>query len=122
MSSAPSRFLRFSTVRCMTGAGIWQLNFPDGTFFGYYSIAKGYPFLYHYGLGCEYVYDAYDGSAGVYFYDYGLQAFIYTNPSDFPYFYDFGGVHANHWLYYYNGTSRYFTDTTTNVTFFSAPG
>ncbi|MGO9347800.1 MAG: thaumatin family protein [Terriglobales bacterium] len=106
----------------------YNLTLANKTFFGYYNAAT-YPLIYHFGpgtgvggLGYESVYDAYDGSAGVYFYDYGLQAFIYTNPSDFPYFYDFGGVHANHWLYYYNGTSRYFTDTTTNVTFFSAPG
>jgi subtilase family serine protease len=100
------------------GNGIWQLTFPDGTFFGYYSLAY-YPYLYHYGLGWEYVYDANDGAGGVYFWDFGLKAFLYTNPKDFPFSYDFS---SSSWLYYYSGTSRWFTDETTGKTFYSAPG
>jgi hypothetical protein len=100
------------------GNGIWQLTFPDGTFFGYYSLAY-YPYLYHYGLGWEYVYDANDGAGGVYFWDSGLSAFLYTNPSDFPYFYDFS---SSSWLWYYSGTSRWFYDFGGRGMFFSAPG
>jgi hypothetical protein len=100
------------------GNGIWQLTFPDGTFFGYYSLAY-YPYLYHYGLGWEYVYDANDGAGGVYFWDFGLEAFLYTNPSDFPFLYDFS---SSSWLYYYSGTSRWFYDFGGRGLFFSAPG
>ncbi len=100
------------------GNGIYQLNFPDGTFFGYYSVAD-YPYLYHFGLGWEYVLDANDGLGGVYFYDFGLDAFLYTNPSEFPYFYDFG---LSSWLYYSPGTSREFYDFGTGMWFFSPPG
>jgi len=100
---------------------LFYLAFPDATAFGYYSY-QYFPFLYHFGLGFEYVYNARDAAGGVFFYDFGLNTFLYTNPNFFPFFFDYGGAHANHWLYYYNGTSRYFTDTTTNQTFFSAPG
>ncbi len=87
---------------------IYYLQFSDGTVFGYYS-DEFYPWLYHFGLGWEWVDDANDGAAGVYFYDLGLQSFLYTNPSDFPFFYNFN---AGSWWYYYTGTSnpRYFYD------------
>ncbi|MGO9451699.1 MAG: hypothetical protein ACLQDV_11760 [Candidatus Binataceae bacterium] len=94
----------FFTGQKNDNGGTWQLNFPNGTFFGYYSLAS-YPYLYQYGLGYEYVYDANDGASGVYFWDSSLNAFLYTNPSDFPYFYDFA---SSTWLWYYYGTSRYF--------------
>ncbi|MGO9347798.1 MAG: hypothetical protein ACLPZJ_15600, partial [Terriglobales bacterium] len=100
------------------GNGISQLTFPDHTFFGYYSLTY-YPFLYHYGLGWEYVYDANDGVGGVYFYDFGLKAFLYTNPSSFPFLYDYS---SKSFLYYYSGTSRYFYDFGSRGLFFSAPG
>ncbi|HEY4930646.1 MAG TPA: thaumatin family protein [Terriglobales bacterium] len=98
--------------------GIWQLNFPNGTFFGYYGLAS-YPYLYQYGLGWEYVYNANDGASGVYFWDSSLNSFLYTNPSDFPFLYDFS---SSSWLYYYSGTSRYFYDFGGRGLFFSAPG
>jgi phospholipase C len=98
--------------------GLYQLEFADHIFFGYYRLAS-YPFLYHFGLGWEYVLDANDGAAGVYFYDFGLQQFLYTNPDDFPYLYDFG---TSKWLYYYSGTSRYFYEFGGRGLFFSAPG
>ncbi|MGO9451151.1 MAG: choice-of-anchor Q domain-containing protein [Candidatus Binataceae bacterium] len=102
------------------GGGIYQLTFPDKTFFGYYSFTD-YPYLYHFGLGFEEVYDANDGAAGVYFYDFGLKAFLYTSPSDFPFLHDFS---SSSWLYYYVGTSRYFYEFGGNGRglFFSAPG
>ena len=83
---------------------LYHLTFTNMTFFGYYSY-EFYPWLYHYDLGFEYVVDAKDGAAGVFFYDTSLGSWLYTNPTDFPYLYDFG---TNLWLFYYAGTSRYF--------------
>jgi len=102
------------------GHSLYHLTFEYfyGTFFGYYS-CQYYPWLYHFGLGFEYVYDAKDGARGVYFYDPGLKTFLYTSPRLFPYFYDFG---SNSWLFYYQGTSRYFYDFGSRGLFFSAPG
>ena len=108
----------FFNDEALAGSGIWQLTFPDHTFFGYYSLAY-YPNLYHFGLGWEYVYDANDGAGGVYFYDFGLKVFLYTNPSDFPFLYDYS---SSHWLWYYYGTSRYFYEFGGRGLFFSAPG
>ncbi|MGO9449997.1 MAG: kelch repeat-containing protein [Candidatus Binataceae bacterium] len=90
------------------GNEFYYLQFPDGTVFGYY-YDEYYPWLYHFGLGWEWVDDANDGIAGVYFYDPGVQSFLYTNPSDYPFFYNFK---AGSWWYYYTGTSnpRYFYD------------
>ena len=97
--------------------GVFQLTFPSKTSFGYYSLAL-YPYLYHFGLGWELVYDAKDQANGVYFYDFGLKAMLYTNPDDFPFLYDF---RSTSWLYYYAGTSRWFYDFGHRGLFFSAP-
>ena len=99
------------------GNQLYYLQLANG-FFGYYSY-QYYPNLYHFWLGFEQVSDANDGLAGVFFYDYGLQAFLYTNPSDFPYFFDYA---SNSWLWYYVGTSRYFYDFGPRGLFFSPPG
>ena len=99
------------------GNQLYYLQLANG-FFGYYSY-QYYPNLYHFWLGFEQVSDANDGLAGVFFYDYGLQAFLYTNPSDFPYFFDYA---SNSWLWYYAGTSRWFYDFGGRGLFFSPPG
>ncbi len=98
------------------GGNVYQLTFVDATFFGYYSYMTP-PYIFHYGigqvgeqvgLGFEYVDDANDGASGVYIWDSSLVAWLYTNPSDFPWLYDFA---SSSWLYYYAGTSRYFTES-----------
>ncbi|MGO9605684.1 MAG: hypothetical protein ACLQAT_20250 [Candidatus Binataceae bacterium] len=116
--SCSSAYPAFFNRQVSVGNGLYYLEFPDKTFFGYYYLPD-YPYLYHYGLGWEYVYDANDGAGGVFFYDFGLHAYLYTNPSFFPYFYDYS---LGSFLYYYSGTSRYFYDFNTHTVFFSAPG
>lgn len=73
----------FFTGQQTANNGIWQLNFPNGTFFGYYSLAS-YPYLYQYGLAWEYVDDAKDGARGVYFWDSSLNSWLYTIPAISP--------------------------------------
>src|ERR1019366_179378 len=100
------------------GNGLYYLQLANGTFFGYYSVAN-YPFLYHFGLGWEYIYDANDGAGGVYFYDFGLKAFLYTSPNVFPFLYNFS---SGSWVYYSSDTSRWFYDFGAGEWVFSAPG
>jgi hypothetical protein len=97
---------------------LYNLTFPNARFFGYYSY-QFYPWLYHYDLGFEYVVDANDGAAGVFFYVTSLGSYLYTNPNDFPVLWDYK---LAHWLYYVAGTSRQFYDFTTARFFNSPPG
>ncbi len=91
--------------------GIDYLSFADGNYFGYYSFLADPNYLYHFDLGYEYVFDASDGKAGVYLYDFASSTFFYTSPSfPFPYLYDFT---LNTVLYYYpdpNNPGHYNTD------------
>ncbi|MGO9451716.1 MAG: glycosyltransferase [Candidatus Binataceae bacterium] len=100
------------------GHGLYHLQLANGNFFGYYSVAN-YPFLYHFGLGWEYIYEANDGTGGVYFYDFGLKAFLYTSPNIFPFLYNFS---SESWVYYSSDTSRWFYDFGAGEWLFSAPG
>ena len=71
------------------GNNLFYLQFPNGNFFGFYSDLY-YPFLYHYDLGYEYVFDVNDGEGGVYLYDYASGHYFYTSPNyPFPYLYDY---------------------------------
>ncbi len=101
--------------------GVYYLSFSNGNYFGYYSYLTDPHYIYHFDLGYEYVFDADDGNAGVYFYDFKSNDFFYTSPEFmFPYLYDFG---LNTVLYYYSDPSnagryntdgvRYFYDFTT---------
>ena len=70
--------------------GVYYLTLPDGNPFGYYSFLADPAYLYHFDLGYEYVFDAKDGQAGVYLYDFASGGFFYTSPAfPFPYLYDF---------------------------------
>ncbi len=102
----------------VASVSLYYLTFANSTFFGYYSY-EFYPWLYHYDLGFEYVEDANDGAAGVFFYDTLLGSWLYTNPNDFPVLWDYT---LAHWLYYVAGTSRQFYDFTTDMFFNSPPG
>ena len=90
---------------------VYYLSFPGGKYFGYYSYLTDPDYIYHFDLGYEYVFDAVDGKAGVYFYDFKSNGFFYTSPVfPFPYLYDFtlGSV-----LYYYpdpDNAGHYNTD------------
>lgn len=79
--------------------GVYYLSLPTGNPFGYYAYLSDPRYLYHFDLGYEYLFDAADEKAGVYFYDFKSQGFFYTSPSfPFPYLYDFN---LNTVLYYY---------------------
>ena len=81
------------------GNGVYYLTFPSGNYFGYYSFLTDPAYIYHFDLGYEYVFDANDGNAGVYFYDFLSNDFFYTSPGfPFPYLYDFG---LQSTVYYY---------------------
>jgi hypothetical protein len=101
------------------GQGVDYLQFPDGNSFGYYSLT-GYPWIFHFDLGYEYVINAKDGQNGVYLYDLSSKTYWYTTPVTFPYIYDFA---LGSWIYYYADTSnpgrytsnpRYFFDFRTS--------
>ena len=89
------------------GGGMYYLQFPNGTPFGYYSYLTDQNFIYHFDMGFEYLFDANDANHGIYFYDFASSSFFYTSPSTFPYLYDFS---LNAWLYYlpdFNNPGRY---------------
>ena len=85
-------------------SGVYYLAFPDGNYFGYYSFLANPSYIYHFDLGYEYVFDANDGQAGVYLYDFASSDFFYTSPTfPFPFLYDFG---LNSVVYYYPSPHR----------------
>ncbi len=86
------------------GNGVYYLQFPNGTPFGYYSYLTDPRWIYHFDMGYEYWFDANDGHSGIYFYDNASTHFFYTSPSfPFPYLYDFT---LNTVLYYFPDTNR----------------
>ena len=93
------------------GNGVYYLQFPNGTPFGYYAYLTDPRFIYHFDMGFEYWFDANDGQSGIFFYDFMSNHFFYTSPSfPFPYLYDFS---LNSVLYYYpdpNNPGHYTTN------------
>jgi hypothetical protein len=93
------------------GNGVYYLQFPNGTPFGYYAYLTDQNFIYHFDLGFEYLFDANDANNGIFFYDFMSNHFFYTSPSfPFPYLYDFS---LNTVLYYYpdpNNPGHYTTN------------
>ena len=107
------------------GNGVYYLGFSNGNYFGYYSYLSDPNYIYHFDMGFEYVFNAYDGMSGVYLYDFKSGTYFYTSPTfPFPYMYDFSRQSV---VYYYPSTSnaghyndngvRYFYDTKTGQTF-----
>jgi hypothetical protein len=94
--------------------GVEFLQFPNGNFFGYFSLVTGNEsIIYHYDMQYESVIDAADGLDGVLLYDFPTQHYFYTNPSLFPYLYDYTLTAT---LYYYpdpNNQGHYNYNTTT---------
>ena len=94
----------FFTGEVPLGNGVYYLQFPNGTPFGYYSYLPDRRFIYHFDLGFEYWFDANDGHNGIFFYDFASTHFFYTSPSfPFPYLYDFS---LNSVLYYFPDSQR----------------
>jgi len=93
------------------GNGVYYLQFPNGTPFGYYAYLTDQNFIYHFDMGFEYLFDANDANHGIFFYDFMSNHFFYTSPSfPFPYLYDFS---LNSVLYYYpdpNNPGHYTTN------------
>jgi len=84
--------------------GIYYLQFPNSTPFGYYAYLADSRFIYHFDMGYEYWFDANNADRGIFFYDFMSNHFFYTSPSfAFPYLYDFS---LNTVLYYYPDPSR----------------
>ena len=84
--------------------GVYYLQFPNGTPFGYYSYLTDPRFIYHFDMGFEYWFDANNADRGIFFYDFMSNHFFYTSPSfRFPYLYDFS---LNTVLYYYPDPNR----------------
>ena len=106
------------------GNGVNYLSFPNGNFFGYYSYLSDESYIYHFDLGYEYLFDANDGNAGLYLYDFASSTFFYTSPTfPFPYLYDFT---LDAVLYYFPDTTsaghyttnpRYFVNLATGAIF-----
>jgi len=84
--------------------GVYYLQFPNGTAFGYYSYLTDPRFIYHFDMGYEYWFDANNADRGIFFYDFMSNHFFYTSPSfPFPYLYDFS---LNTVLYYFPDSNR----------------
>ncbi len=102
------------------GSGVYYLQFPDNSLFGYYNYASS-SILYHYDMGFE---AFIPGSASdIYLYDFTTSHWLYTSTTLFPYLYDFT---LNTWIYYFVSTTdtghytanpRYFSNLTTGMIF-----
>lgn len=110
----------FFTGEVSVGSGVYYLQFPDGTVFGYINFVAPTIF-YHYDMGYEAFVDGGNGSA--YLYDFTSGHWFYTSSSLFPNLYDFT---LNNWLYYFPATNnpghytsnpRYFSNLTTGKIF-----
>jgi hypothetical protein len=78
---------------------VYYLALPNGNPFGYYSYLTDPNYIYHFDMGYEYLFDANDGSGGIYLYDFASSHWWYTSRLyPFPYVYDFS---LNALLYYY---------------------
>ncbi|MDB6021300.1 MAG: Fibronectin, type domain protein [Pedosphaera sp.] len=95
-------FTMFFNGNASLGSGVEYLEFPDQVVFGYYD-QTGYPWVYHFDMGFEYVINAGDQQGSVYLYDNSSQSFWFTSPALFPYLYDFK---LNSWIYYYADTTK----------------
>jgi hypothetical protein len=103
-SPTPPAHPSFFNGEIALGSGVYYLQFPNGTPFGYYSYLTDPYWIYHFDMGYEYWFDANDGQSGIYFYDNTSTHFFYTSPSfPFPYLYDFT---LNTVLYYYPDTNN----------------
>jgi hypothetical protein len=110
-TATPSLHPAFFSGEVSLGNGVYYLQFPNGTPFGYYSYLADPHWIYHFDMGYEYWFDANDGHSGIYFYDFMSNHFFYTSPSfPFPYLYDFS---LNTVLYYFpdpNNPGHYTTN------------
>ena len=110
----------FFTGEVALANGVYYLDFPgNGNVFGYYSYLADPGYIYHFGLGYEYVFDAADSQQGVYLYDFASQGFFYTSPRfPFPYLYDFSLGSVVYYNYDPNdsGLQRSFYDFSTSQT------
>ena len=97
--------------------GVYYLAFLETSMpFGYYAYLIDPHYLYHFDLGYEYVFDAKDGKAGVYLYDFASNGFFYTSPTfPFPYLYDFA---LSSMVYYYPDPGRLGRYNTNGVRYF----
>jgi uncharacterized repeat protein (TIGR01451 family) len=102
------------------GSGVYYLQFPDGSLFGYYNFVAGSIF-YHYDMGFEAFIPG--STADLYLYDFTSSHWWYTSSTLFPYLYDFT---LNSWFYYFPSTTnpghytsnpRYFSNLTTGKIF-----
>ena len=95
--------------------GVEYLAFPDGNYFGYYAFLSDPHYIYHFDLGYEYVFNAFDAQNSVYLYDFAEKDFFYTNPSIFPYLYSFNKKAE---LYYYPDPNNPGRSNTNGVRYF----
>lgn len=85
-----------------TTNGGYYLQFTNGNAFGFFAItASGW--VNHADLGYEYLVPANDQKNGIYLYDWDSTTYWYTNPSVFPFLFDFT---LGAWLYYYPDTNN----------------
>jgi hypothetical protein len=108
-----SSHAKFFTNEIGLSNGVYFLQLPNGTPFGYYSYLSDPRFIFHFDLGYEYWFEANDGNNGVFLYDFKSGSFFYTSPTfAFPYLYDFTLKTV---LYYYpdpNNPGSYNTNGT----------
>jgi YD repeat-containing protein len=110
----------FFNGEAFLGSGVYYLQFPNGTLFGYYNLTN-FPIFYHYDMGFESFIDGGNGAA--YLYDFMSGHWWYTSASLFPYLYDFT---LKTFIYYFPDTKnpghyttnpRYFSNLTTGKVF-----
>jgi hypothetical protein len=110
----------FFTGEDALGSGVYYLQFPDNSLFGYYNYTSS-SIIYHYDMGFEAFVPSTSGQ--IYFYDFASQHWWYTSASLFPYLYDFT---LNTFIYYfpavnnpghYSSNPRVFSNLTTDKIF-----
>ena len=103
-TATPTPAAAFFMGEIPLGNGVYYLQLPNGSVFGYYAYLSDPRFIYHFDMGFEYWFDANDGHSGIFFYDFASNHFFYTSPSfPFPFLYDFS---LNTVLYYFPDPNR----------------
>ena len=90
-NTAPSTYVLppFFAGQQAQGSGVYSLTLADGQHFANYTFYTNANYINDFDLGMEYTDDAADGQSGVYLYDLTSAHTFYTNPSLYPYLYDY---------------------------------
>jgi hypothetical protein len=105
--------LAFFAPATSVGNGVSFETLAGGNLFGYFAYLQSNSLIFHFDLGYEGIVSANDGANGIYMYDFKSGHWFYTNPSSFPFLYDFT---LKAWIYYFpaQGVAGHYTTNPRN--------